>query len=324
MTVNGPAPPVFDVHSHVGLDQAFWMAGWWPYAATAQDLLERMEANGIDRAVCFPFGIPSAFDSQIYGRSRNLELIANRIPFDPENRLLVREVECIDGQGRLLPFAMFDPGRKGPEQLKCLDSLVSSIRGLKTQTTVLRSPIRALLEEASDIMAFAAEHDLPVVIHTALLPADSWAQVRDCLAVAEAYPTVRFDLAHSLRFHAGYLRLAAQLPNVWVDCSAHLVHCHLARNDSPAIAPPAERVQADYSKPASVLEAIFDLLGQSYMWGSDNPFMSWCDDKSHFVCTYEQEVQALHLASSHVVQSMTRNAPLAWLTGRRGGQGCWT
>jgi predicted TIM-barrel fold metal-dependent hydrolase len=312
------AQPVFDIHSHVGLDQAFWMAGWWPYAATAQDLLERMQTNGIDRAVCFPFGVPSAFDAQTFGRSRKLKLQASRVPFDPENRLLVHEVERVDRLGRLLPFAMFDPGRKVPEQLERLEGLIGRIGGLKTQTTVLRSPIRALLDEASDIMAFAAEHDLPVVIHTALLPADDWAQVRDCLAVAETFPNVRFDLAHSLRFHANFLRLAAQMPNIWVDCSAHLIHCRLARDCSPAIASPVDRVEADYSSPASVLEGIFDLIEDRYMWGSDNPFMSWCDDKNSFVCTYEQEVQALRSASSRVVQSMTRGAPAAWLAGEKG------
>jgi hypothetical protein len=41
---------LYDVHTHIGLDQGFFLRGWWPYAATAQDLLERMDAHGIARA----------------------------------------------------------------------------------------------------------------------------------------------------------------------------------------------------------------------------------------------------------------------------------
>ena len=48
--------------------------------------------------------------------------------------------------------------------------------------------------------------------------------------------------------------------------------------DSAAIAPRERRVDADYSKPAEVLAVIHEMLGGRYMWGSDNPFMSWCDD----------------------------------------------
>jgi len=45
----------YDVHTHVGIELAFMLRGWWPYAATARDLLERMDAGGIAQAVCFPF-----------------------------------------------------------------------------------------------------------------------------------------------------------------------------------------------------------------------------------------------------------------------------
>src|SRR5256885_7615725 len=56
---------------------------------------------------------------------------------------------------------------------------------------------------------------------TSINPNDPWAQVADCLAVAERYPKVRFNLAHSLRWHAEHLKRAAQLPNVWVRSEEH-------------------------------------------------------------------------------------------------------
>ena len=103
--------------------------------------------------------------------------------------------------------------------------------------------------------------------------------------MAEAFPRVRFNLAHSLRFSREDLCRAAELPNVWVDCSAHWNHCTLALRDSPVIPPKPDRVDADYSKPADVLQAVHAILRGKYLWGSDNPFMSWCDDRLRLVFT---------------------------------------
>ena len=88
----------------------------------------------------------------------------DRIPFDIENDALIREIERLSLADRLLPFAMFDPARCVEQQLTRLETLVGRIAGLKTQTTVLQSPIRALCEEASDLVTFAQRHDLPVLI----------------------------------------------------------------------------------------------------------------------------------------------------------------
>src|SRR3954447_5477839 len=86
----------YDVHTHVGLDAGFYLRGWWPYAATAGDLLSHMDAHGIGKAVCFPFTLPSAFDAYAFAEGGRVELLPGRFPFDRENRLLVQEVERID------------------------------------------------------------------------------------------------------------------------------------------------------------------------------------------------------------------------------------
>src|SRR4051812_47595498 len=101
--------PTYDVHTHIGLDAGFYLHGWWPYACTARDLLELMDAHGIDRAVCFPFTLPSAFDTHAFADRDELVLMPGRFPFDRENALLVSQIERVDTQRRLLPFAMFDP-----------------------------------------------------------------------------------------------------------------------------------------------------------------------------------------------------------------------
>jgi len=310
-------PPIHDVHTHVGLDQGFHLRGWWPYAATAQGLLEHLDSHGIDRAVCFPFVLPSAFDPDAFASRGAVELRPGRVPFDRENALLVQELDRIDQGHRLLPFAMIDPARRVPQQLANLDKLVGRIAGLKTQATIIQSPIRSLLEAGRDLMVFAARHHLPVLLHASIWPEDCWSQVADCLAVAEAFPGVRFNLAHSLGLHTRYLAAAAQLPNVWVDCAAHLAHCQLAREDSPLVARQSERVDADYTRPTQVLELIHQMLGDRYLWGSDNPFMSWCDDRLRIIYSYADEARVLHALPDAVKLSMACTAPPAWLSGRK-------
>lgn len=319
MVSSEPAQPVrrYDVHTHVGLDLAFYLHGWWPYAASAQDLLGRMDACHIDRAVCFPFTLPSAFNPYAYADHGRLELLPGRVPFDRENDLLVRELERIDTDGRLYAFAFFDPGRCVAEQLRLLEKLAGRIRGLKTQTTMLRSPIRTLLDSGRDLMAFAEQHNLPVLVHTAVYAKDEWAQAADCLAVAERYPQVRFNLAHSLRFHAAHLMRAAALPNVWVDCAAHLAHCRLAcEPDSPYIASRSVRVDADYGRPADVLLAVHSLLGGRFMWGSDHPYMSWSDEDIRVVYSYKQEADVLLALPKRVQMDMAYLAAETWLFGK--------
>jgi len=171
----------YDVHTHVGLDLGFYLSGWWPYACTAQELVGYLDRAGLDRAICFPFCLPSAFDPHAFAASRSLKLFPDRIPFDVEGEALIREIKQLGLADRLLPFAMFDPARCVPQQLTRLETLVGRIGGLKTQTTVLQSPISDLLDSASDFMTFAQRHDLPVLIHTAVHPDDHWAHAAECL-----------------------------------------------------------------------------------------------------------------------------------------------
>jgi predicted TIM-barrel fold metal-dependent hydrolase len=314
------AATLYDVHTHIGMDPGFYLRRWWPYAATVQELLEHMDAHRIGKAVCFPFVVPSAFDPYGFADRKALELMPGRFPFDRENELLSVEIARLDTDKRLLQFGMFDPMREVAAQVKNLEKLAPNFAGLKTQTTVIQSPIRSLLNEGRDIMRLAQQHDLPVLIHTAVLPADPWAQARDCLDVAEVFPRVRFNLAHSLRFDRECLNRAAAMPNVWVDCAAHLVHCALALKNSPAIAPKAQRVDADYSKPSEVLAVLHEMLPGRYLWGSDYPFMSWIADDMSAVYSYKQETAALHALPPNVRDDIASRAPEAWLFGDKGAR----
>src|SRR5580765_3744864 len=158
---------VIDVHTHVGLDLGFLLRGWWPYASSTRDLLQQMDLNGIDRAVAFPFTLPSAFDPYAFSERNELTLLPGRFPFDRENAALAQEIERVGG-GRLLQFAMFDPAREIAQQVAAIEKLVGKIAGLKTQSTVLRSSVRTLLDAGRPLMELAEANDLPVLFHTAV------------------------------------------------------------------------------------------------------------------------------------------------------------
>lgn len=304
-----------DCHTHVGVDASFYLAGWLPYASSAQDLIGHLDSAGIDRAVCFPNPTPSAFDPWEFARTRDLVQLPGTVPYARENAVLVAEIDKVDVDRRLLPFAMFDPSRDVAAQLDHLSALAGSIRGMTCQPTLLKSPVRDLLGPSRALMEFAESHDLPVLIHSAVDPADRWSQAFDCLDVAAAHPHVRFAFAHSLRFDLPALEAARDLDNVWVDCSAHLLHCELALLDAPAVASRERRVPTDYRSPVDAMTAVHEILRGRYVWGSDSPYQSWSDDDFSSVHAYSEEAAVLHALSEDVRDSMLVAAPEAWLFG---------
>jgi hypothetical protein len=66
-----------------------------------------------------------------------------------------------------------------------------------------------------------------------------------------------------------------------------------------------------------VLEAVYAILGDKYMWGSDNPFMSWCDDRLRIVYTYEQEMEVVNALPARLARACCPTAPHA-LAARQG------
>jgi hypothetical protein len=314
---------IYDVHTHVGIDTGFFLRRWWPYASTAHELLLHMQSHKVGRAVVFPFGLPSAFDPFVYADKHKVKRLPGRVPFDRENDLLLTELHRIDTGRQLLMLAMFDPSREVGPQVDNIIKLAQRpeakgrLVGLKVQATILESPLSALLKKTGrDLMLLAEERRWPVLVHTSILPSDHWSPAAVCVEIAATYPKARFNLAHSIRFHRPSLEQAAKLKNVWIDCSAHLIHCELAVKNLPIVAMGKERVDADYRKPVEVLKTIDQMLGGRYMWGSDNPFMSWCDDEFKLTSSYKAEADVLHALPAAVKKSMGTTAPEAWLKGK--------
>lgn len=289
-----------DCHAHVGVDQWFYLNGYFPYGTDFRSLIEQGLRHGVHRVLVFPcvsyFGweglkmLPSPTEEDDFS-----------VPYAYENRRMLSEIFDLtsDHADRAIPFAIVDPGRKQKEQVTALRLLKHRypIRGLKIQATVIQSPIRSLLDEGSCLLALAAEWDIPVLIHSSIAPSDIWSQTSDIMDVAEQWPRVRFCLAHSCRFHLPSLERAKSLSNVWVDCSAHGIHCDAAVANLEVVASPSTRLPSNYRSPAKVLSALYDLLPNKLMWGSDAPFYSYAASHNgtmlSLISSYEREVTAL-------------------------------
>lgn len=284
---------LIDAHTHVGIDSALFLNGDFPYAQSGEDLALRLKAQGLGAAVCFPFVHTAYFRLTPYRRGRFLRdpTGPSPIPYQFENERLCREIDDAYPHlaGTLLPFAFFDPARRAAEQAACLRDLTArhALFGLKTATSYLHSHIGALLRGGAALLDTAAALDIPVTIHSAVLPGDPWANVFEILKVVEARPEVRFAIAHTCRFDRRALERAAALDNCFVDFSAFHIHCTLAVQGHPAVAAPEHRFPADYRNHAEAMQRIAEAYPDTMLWGSDTPAHTW---KSRFRTEQGEEV----------------------------------
>ncbi|MBN1558035.1 MAG: amidohydrolase family protein [Lentisphaerae bacterium] len=269
---------LIDAHTHVGIDPAQYARGDYPYGLSGEDLSLRLTAQGIDAAVCFPMVYSSYFRFRAFCHGRFVRDPGgtSAFPYEAENTGLCREIyEAFSGlAGRLLPFAFFDPARRPAEQAAFLRDLAVRypLFGLKTATSYIQSDPRTMLKGGACLLDLAAELDVPLAIHTAVHPADPWADVFAMLEVVRARPDVRFDLAHTCRFDRRALDAAAGLENCWVDLSAFHIHCTLACRNHESVAAERHRFPADYRRHAAAMRKIADTYPDTVMWGTDTPY----------------------------------------------------
>lgn len=306
-----------DNHVHIGVDPLFYVNGWSPYALEVPGLLGEGANTGIDRWIVFPFVSYLGLDLAAMRRGEIRTAPEIEVPYNFENRRLLDEIARQPGEDRkkLAPLLMADPGRFQNEQVREWEAVTKDHRvyGLKIQATIIQSPITALLEKGSVMLDFAAERDLPILIHSSIAPNDEWSQCADILRVAEARPELRFILAHSCRFHRPSLDRVAELPNTWFDCSAHIIHCECAVRELPTVAVPGERFDSDYTSPARVLQDLAEAYPNKLIWGSDAPFYSYGDANIQLRSTYRAEVDVLESLPPGKLELAAHRNTLAWL-----------
>ena len=313
---------IIDCHNHLGVDLQMYLRGQFPYAQHLLDLNREGRALGIEKWIVFPMPAYLALDlTQLRQGKIALSDTLETVPFAWDNRRMLQEItELFPEEGAsTIPFVMFDPYRKQPAQVAALRQLRSeySFHGLKTQTTMIRSPIKSLLEEGRVFLELAEEWDLPVLIHSSVLPSDIWAQASDIIDIAEQTPNVRFCLAHSCRFDRVQLDRVAALSNAWFDCSAHGILCELAAQNHPVAAPQERRFQSDYARPDQVLRDLAEEYSDKLLWGSDTPFQSFVakdgNESYHLLSSYAQEAEYLHRLPDELKQRVSFTNTLNFL-----------
>ena len=288
---------IIDCHNHLGVDPYFYLNGFHPYAQDLPTLVIEGCHCGVDRWVVFPMVVNLSFDLAAMRRREIVPGGLETIPYAFENERMLAEIYDLypDLGQHTIPFVILDPLREPTAQLAKLRELREKypFYGLKIQATMIQSDVEALLTVGRGFLDFAAEFNLPFIIHSSVDPSDTWSQATSILHVAEATPEVRFCLAHSCRFDRDCLDRVAALPNTWFDCSAHRIHCDCVVQQLPNVAPPARRFEADYTDPSAVLLALAETYPTKLLWGSDTPFQSYVDHTMSLRSTYAEETACL-------------------------------
>ncbi|MBS0661643.1 MAG: amidohydrolase family protein [Verrucomicrobia bacterium] len=312
---------LIDCHNHLGADLFFYLNGFHPYAQDLPALVTEGRHVGVDRWLVFPMVANLTFDVRAMRAGQLAPGGVEAVPYAFENERMLREIyELYPDLGRLtLPVVILDPLRETAAQVRQLRALHARFpfHALKIQATMIQSDVGALLREGRCFLDFAAEHNLPFIIHSSVAPDDPWSQATAILRVAEATPHVRFCLAHSCRFDRPCLDRVAELPNTWFDCSAHRIHCQGVRDGLGFVAPAGRRFAADYGDPAAVLHALAAAYPTKLMWGSDTPFQSYVASLGSEILslrsTYREEVACVRALPPHLFTAVTHDNTLAWL-----------
>lgn len=314
--------PRVDCHTHIGIDPVFYVEGSFPYAQQYRSLVEEARSHGIDRLVTFPFVNYFGMEGLKVAPPR-IDGVDFTVPYAFENERMLAEIFELNADLApvAIPFVILDPARRQAAQVDSLRALRERypIRGFKIQPTVIQAPIRELLSSGRCLVELAAEWDLPVLIHSSISPDDVWSQAADILDVAEAWPGVRFCLAHSCRFDRPSLERLGSLTNTWFDCSAHCIHCDCAVDGLNVIAAPERRVEADYTRPDLVLKVLAEMLPDRLMWGSDAPFYSYAAKHDatplRLLSSYAREVAALDMLSERQKTAVLHDNTVRFLGG---------
>ena len=322
-----------DVHTHVGISLKAYANSEYPYAQSLEGLYYRQKANGVDYSVVFTYTPELYFDLPTLLQERAMVPAAEppkgaSAPYALENRLLYLEIFQFfpELKDRFLPFVSVDPVRRIREQLAALEELAAEhpVYGIKVSPVLCQSRLTGLLEEGEALLDFAGRHDLPMLIHVTVAPAEEFSQAADAFRVVERHPELRFCLAHCIGFNRDWLEKADALPNVWVDTSALKIQVQAAYEGQEFMAKPGERFDWDYHDHLSVMKSLVERFPDTILWGSDSPCYSYISRRLQgtgsfhefkLKGTYEQEKAALDALAPELRRKVASSNTAAFLFG---------
>lgn len=300
-----------DIHSHVGVSMKSFAMGEYPYAETLEGIYYKQLSGGVDVNVVFPFTMELFCDfRRLVDTGELVEDAAplSPVPYELENRYLLRELyeHCPELSDRFLPFFCFDPGRYQKEQMAVMRALIGKypVYGIKIVPIACQTRAIALMEHP-EFFDFAASNNLPVLFHATSDPAEKYSYAGDLFKLIDAFPKVRYCLAHCLIFHDGFLKEADRRKNVWVDNSAMKIQVDAFQSNLVKFNP-EDRFPADYSDYRKVLKALVESFPDTMVWGTDSPAYAYIVDrktfdgsiiKFRFKGTYGDEINGLRYLS---------------------------
>lgn len=319
-----------DIHSHIGVSFKSFAKGEYPYAETLEGLYYKQLSGGVDVNAVFPFS-PELFCDlrRLMDSGEFAEDAAplSPVPYELENRYLLREVYeyCPELSDHFLPFLCLDPGRYLKEQMAVMRELVGRhpVYGIKILPIVCQTRAIALREHP-EFFDFAASNNLPILFHATSQASEQYSYAGDLFRLIDAYPKVRYCLAHCLIFHDGFLKEADRRDNVWVDTAAMKIQVDALRSN-PAIFKPEDRFPADYTDYRKVLKALVEAFPDTIIWGSDSPAYAYLVDRKTFdgsltkfrlKGTYGDEISGLRYLTDEQQTKIAQINSLDFLFGR--------
>lgn len=273
---------IIDAHSHVGVSLGAYGRAEYPYAQTIEGLYFQQLYGKIDFNIVFPFSSDLYFNlpELVLGKYVKSHTPVSSVPFQVENLLLLKELfeYCPELSRRFIPFVQIDPLREPQAQVRELKKLLQTypIYGIKVNPATSQMPLSALLKEGRCLMELAQEQSWPMLFHTSAIKTNSFSYADYAFKIAEAYPDLRFCLAHSLLFSKHFLDRALNTSNVWVDTAAFKIQVDLCRiKIEEGELQKRDLIEADFNNHAEVFAKLSSDYGEKIIWATDSPAYSY-------------------------------------------------
>jgi predicted TIM-barrel fold metal-dependent hydrolase len=178
-----------DAHNHLGVRHGA--------SQTAAELVDKLDAAGVDQAVVFPF-VEGDFDN---------EIITTAVHDFPD---------------RLIPFCAVNPWHRDRAVAELTKRADAGFRGVKLHPT-LHGYHLSDFGLVGPVLDAVRDAGLVVICHGA---SDLYNAPPEFAAVAQRYPEVSFLMAHSGTFwsHEQAVELAKETPNLYLETSRVPVH----------------------------------------------------------------------------------------------------